>query len=59
MHGNYDFNEQTKTYTFFDYWKNSECYHDEVSLSDFNSLFNFENMNLVLTQDKIINERKR
>lgn len=59
MHGNYDYDELSNTYTFFDYWKDKECYRDTIYLLDFRKLFNLENLSLVLKQDEIINERKK
>ena len=59
MHGNYDYDELSNTYTFFDYWKDKECYRDQISLLDFEKLFNLENLSLVVNQNKTINERKK
>lgn len=59
MHGNYGFNEQSKIYTFFDFWKNEESYRDEVELDSFRSLFNAGNINLVMSQDREMNGRKK
>lgn len=59
MHGNYTFDISNNTFTFCDRWKGSEGYKDIVRLDDFNKIFNFDNIELVLEQDRKVNRRNK
>ena len=59
MHGNYDYNVCMNTFTFYDEWKGKEVYRDNVKLDDFKSLFNFDNVLLVISQDVKVNRKRR
>lgn len=58
MHGTYTYYVSNKTYSFYDEWKGEEVYRDIVKLEDFKRIFNFDNIELIIEQDKKINRKK-
>lgn len=58
MHGNYTFDIFNNTFSFYDEWKGNEVYRDVVKLDDFKRIFNFDNIKLVMEQDRKVNRRK-
>ena len=58
MHGNYTFDISNNTFVFYDKWKENEVYRDIVKLEDFKMIFNFDNIELVMEQDRKVNRKR-
>ena len=50
MHGSYTYNEIDDTFKFSDYWKGEDQFNKTISLKDFRTIFNDENISHVMKQ---------